>query len=60
MVSYVLIRTADGEHSFAGGGAHATPAHPARWRLGDRFDEVLDRLIGLMDRRAIEDLLGIG
>lgn len=59
IVSYVLIRTAEGGHFFAGAGAYPVLTHPARWRFGDRSDEVLDRLIGLTDRRAIERLLEI-
>lgn len=59
IVSYVLIRTAEGGHFFAGDGAYPVLTHPARWRFGDRYDEVLDRLIGLTHPRAIERLLEI-
>jgi hypothetical protein len=59
MVSYVLIRTAAGEHFFAGGGAFATFTDPFRRLLGDRYDSALDTLVGMTQRREIEDLLGI-
>lgn len=59
VVSYVLIRTAQGGHFFAGAGAYPILTQPAHRRFGDRYDEVLDRLIGLTDRRTIEVLLGI-
>jgi hypothetical protein len=57
MVLYVLVRTAQGGHLFAGACAYPFLTLPIRTLLGDRNDPVLDRLVGMVGTQSIERLL---
>lgn len=57
MVGYALVRTKEGKHFFAGGGAYESLTLPARELLGERMDAVLDQLVGMTDEKAILELL---
>jgi hypothetical protein len=57
MVIYVVVRGADGSHRFPGS-CMSEGEELLRQRLGDKYDERLDSVIGSTDRDRILALLG--
>jgi len=57
MVIYVVVRGADGNHRFPGD-CMSDEEELLRQRLGDKYDERLDSVIGSTDRDRILRLLG--